>query len=104
MIVFDMESFNTDRAVPYTSCKYRLSKISCKNNRDITDRENEKCRKDCIVFKGTNSINKMLDHVLQFKEEAEKVFNKIIRSNLYLLAHNGSGFDSYVVLNNLPQW
>ena len=23
--------------------------------------------------------------------------------NLYLIAHNGSGFDSYVVLNNLPQ-
>ena len=20
------------------------------------------------------------------------------------MAHNGSGFDSYVVLNNLPQW
>ena len=21
-----------------------------------------------------------------------------------MIAHNGSGFDSYVVLNNLPQW
>ena len=21
-----------------------------------------------------------------------------------MVAHNGSGFDSYVVLNNLPQW
>ena len=24
--------------------------------------------------------------------------------NLHLIAHNGSGFDTYVVLNNLPQW
>ena len=43
----------------------------------------------------------MLDHVLSLKGEAEKFNNKIY--NLYLIAHNGSGFDSYVVLNNLPQ-
>ena len=46
----------------------------------------------------------MLDHVLSFKEEPKKIKNKIVDYNLYLIAHNGSGFDSYVVLNNLPQW
>ena len=46
----------------------------------------------------------MLDHVLSFKGEPKKVKNKIVEYNLYLIAHNGSGFDSYVVLNNLPQW
>ena len=30
--------------------------------------------------------------------------NKIVENNLYLIAHNGSGFDSFVVLNNLLQW
>ena len=30
--------------------------------------------------------------------------NKIVEYNLYLITHTGSGFDSYVVLNNLPQW
>ena len=45
MIFFDTETFNTDRAVPYDSCIYRLSKLSGKSNRDITDQENEKCRK-----------------------------------------------------------
>ena len=45
----------------------------------------------------------MLDYVLQFKGEPKKVSNRIVKYNLYLLAHNGSGFDSYVVLNNLPQ-
>ena len=28
----------------------------------------------------------------------------MVELNLYLIAHNGSGFDSYVVLNNLPHW
>ena len=46
----------------------------------------------------------MLDHVLSYKGEPKKVKNKIVEYNLYLIAHNGSCFDSYVVLNNLPQW
>ena len=29
---------------------------------------------------------------------------KKFEQNLWLIAHNGSGFDSYVVLNNLRQW
>ena len=46
----------------------------------------------------------MLDHVLSVKGEPKKVKNKIVEYNLDLIAHNGSGFDSYVVSNNLPQW
>ena len=46
----------------------------------------------------------MLDCVLSFKGEPKKVKNKIVEYNLYLIAHNGSGFDSYVVLKNLHQW
>ena len=38
------------------------------------------------------------------KENQKKVKNKIVEYNLYLIAHNGSGFDTYVALNNLPQW
>ena len=38
------------------------------------------------------------------KENQKEIKNKIVEYNLYLIAHNGSGFDSYVVLNNLPQW
>ena len=32
MIVYDMETFITDRAVPYAICIYRLSKNSGKYN------------------------------------------------------------------------
>ena len=104
MIFSVWETFNTDRAVPYASFIHRLSEISGKYNRDITQREYEKCRKDCIVFKGTNSIIEMLDCVLQFKGQANRINNKTVKYNFYLLAHKGPGFDSYVVLNILPQW
>ena len=46
----------------------------------------------------------MLDCVLQFKGEAKRVNIKIIKYYSYILAHNGSDFDNYVVLNNLTQW
>ena len=78
MIVYDLQSFCTDKVVPYAICIYRLDKISGKENRGITERENEKCRKDCIVSKATVSINELLDHVLQIKGEAKKVNNEIV--------------------------
>ena len=43
----------------------------------------------------------MLDHVLSFKGKAKKVKNKINEYNLFLIAHDGSGFDSYVVFSSL---
>ena len=46
----------------------------------------------------------MLDCVLQLNGEPRKIKNKIVKNNLYSLAHKGSSFDSYVVLINLPQW
>ena len=78
--------------------------MSGKYHRDISKQEFQKCLNDCVVFKGINCINKMLDHVLTFKGEPKKLKNKIVEINLYLIAHNGSGFDSYIVLKNIPQW
>ena len=104
MIVYDIETLNTIKCVPYANCIYRLSKILGKFYRDISDKEYQKCLNNCIVFKGLDNINKMLDSTLQYKGEPKKIYNKIVKYNLYLIAHKGSGFDSYVVLNNLPQW
>ena len=104
MIVYGTETFYTDRAVRYANCINKLSKISGKCKRDLPQREEEKCKKDCIVFKGADSFNETLDHVLQFKGEAEKNKIESVKYNLSILAKNGSGFESYVVLNNRPQW
>ena len=104
MIVYDIETFSTIKCVPYANCIYRLSKISGKYYRDISEKEYQNCLNDCIVFKGLDNINKMLDYVLQYKGEPKRINNKIVKFNLYFIAHKGSGFDRYVVLNNLPQW
>ena len=52
-------------------------KFQGKSFRDITVQIYEKCKKDCIVFKGTDSINGILDYVLQFKGEAKKLITKL---------------------------
>ena len=97
MIVYDIETFNTDKAVPYANCIYRLSKISGKYYRDISEKENEKCERDCSVFKGLDNFNEIFDYVLQFKGEAKRFNNKIVRYNLYLIAHKGPRLGSNVV-------
>ena len=104
MIVYDLETFNTDRVVPYANCIYRLGKISGKYYQDLSEKKYQKWLNHCVVFNGTDSFNEMLDHVLQFKGESKKVNFKIVKKKLYILAHSGSGFDNYVVLNNLPEW
>ena len=59
MIVFDLEIFYIDRAIPYANCVYRLCKNSGKYSRDITQRKEKKRKMDCIVSEGTDSLNKM---------------------------------------------
>ena len=100
-ITYDLETHNTDRARPYVFCFYRLSKIAGKYDRDLTPDELEKCRKDIIAFDGDNCVSKALDFCLKFKGEDRKVKNKIVEFNLQLHAHNGSGFDTWIVLKKL---
>ena len=104
IIVYVSETFNKIRAVPYCSCIYTLSKSSGKYHRDIIEKEYQNRLNDCVVFKGSDCVNEMLDHVLSFKGKPKKVKNKFVECNNCLIAHNGPGFDSYVVMNTLPQW
>ena len=41
--MYDLETFIKIGAVPYCSCIYKLSKISGKYNRDISEKEYQKC-------------------------------------------------------------
>ena len=42
MVVYDKETFCTIKCVPYANCIYRLSKISGKYYRDISERTSKK--------------------------------------------------------------
>ena len=78
MVVFDVESFKTINYVPYSDCIIRLSKISVKYNRDITENGYEKCEIECVVFEGLNNFNEKLDYVLQIKGEPKKLIIKLL--------------------------
>ena len=103
MIVYNLYTFTTDTVFPFAFCIFGLSKFSGKYYRGLNDQELEKCKKGCFSFKATRNNNEKLHRFLQFKAEAKKDIIKIVKYNLYIIAHNSSGFDYYVVLNILPQ-
>ena len=94
IIVYDLETYNKDKVIPYCSYICTRSKLSGKYNRDITEKDYQKSSNDFVVFKGSDCKNNILDHILSFKGERKKSIKKIVEINLYLIAHNGSGFDS----------
>ena len=69
MVFDDVDTFTINRVIPYANCMYKVNKISGEYNRDIREKEFQKFLKDCIVFKGLNNNDEMLDFVLQFKRE-----------------------------------
>ena len=77
--MYDLETFKKNRAVPLCSCIYKLSKISCKNHREISEKENQKCPNDCVVSKGTDCFNEMLDRVFCSKENQKKSKVKMLK-------------------------
>ena len=77
--MYGLETFNKIRAVPYCSCIQKLSKISGKYNRDLSEQEYQNCLTDCVVFKGIQCIDEMLDHVLLFKGETKKSKIKLLK-------------------------
>ena len=101
-IVYDLETHNTDRARPYNMTFYRLSKIAGKYEPDPTQEELKKSIDDTIAFSGDNCIGKLLRFCLKLNGNERKVKKKIVEYNLQMHAHNGSGFDTSIILNNLP--
>ena len=100
-IVYDLETNNTDRARPYCISFCRLSKISGRYGREQTREELDKFKNDTIEFDGDNCINNALDFCSKLKGDERKVKNKVVEYNLQIHAHNGSGFDTWIILNNL---
>ena len=67
----------------------------------MTTCELDKSKKDPIAFGVDNCVKNALDFCFKLKGEERKVKNKIVDYNLQLHAHNGSGFDTWIILNNL---
>ena len=102
-VVYDLETHNTDRATGlYCFLFYRQNKVAAKYNRDLTQEEIDRCKKDTIVFDEEDCIAEALDFVLKIKGEERQVKNRNVEYNLQLHAYNGSGFDTWIILNNLP--
>ena len=80
----------------------RLSKIAGRYERDPTQEELQKSIDDTVAFTGDTCNGNALDFCLKLKGGERKVKNKIVEYNLQMHAHNGSGFDTWVVLNSLP--
>ena len=76
---------------------YRISKIAGRYEPDPTQEELKKSIGDTIAFAGDNCINNVLDFCLNLKGEERKVKNKIVEYNLQMHAHNGSGFDTWII-------
>ena len=80
-----------------------MSKLAGRYNRDLTAYEYDKCKNDTLVNVVDDCINKALDFSVKIKGEERKfIDNKNVEYNLQLPAHNGSGFDTWIILNNLP--
>ena len=97
-----METQNTDRGRPYCMSFYRLNKLAGRHKRNLTPYEIKKCKKDTIAFDSDNCISNGLDFSLKFKGKERKLKNKNVGNKIQLHAHNGSGFDTWIVLSNLP--
>ena len=46
----------------------------------------------------------MLEWLVTSKGEPRKVKNKTLENDLLVTLHNGSQFDTYVILDNLSNW
>ena len=101
-IAYDLETHNTDRAKPYIMIFYRLSKIAGRFERDPTQEVSKKSINNTLVFVGDNCVGNAVEFLLKIKGEERKVKYKIVEYNFQLQAHNESGFNTWIILNNLP--
>ena len=107
--VYDIETFNRDRAVPYAIGYFLVSKMaSSKYNKDLTEKEIDSLLNNVRIFDGEDCITKMFEKLRDLKGEPKKIEKNgkkiTIEYEMKMIAHNGSGFDSWIILDNLPEW
>ena len=110
VFVFDLETHN-DRefAEAYAAGLYDVNRLRDRWRRDLTSNELIIERENVNVFDASNGncVMNLLKYISEYYEGDERTYidkdgDVIISSyRLLLVAHNSSGFDSWVVLNSL---
>ena len=61
VLIYDLETFNWDKAVPYTVAFYSVLKMFWKCDRDLTEEEVQICENDALVMEGEDCISQMFE-------------------------------------------
>ena len=110
VFVFDLETHNDQEfAEAYAAGLYDVNRLHDKWDRDLTPDELVMERKNVLIFDASNGncVMNMLKYISENYDGDERTYidkdgDEIISSyRLFLVAHNSSGFDSWVVLNSL---
>ena len=110
VFVFDLETHNDQEfAEAYAAGLYDVNRLGDKWDRDLTPDELVIERENVTVFDSSNGncVMNMLKYISENYEGDERTYidkegDEIVSSyRLLLVAHNSSGFDSWVVLNSL---
>ena len=110
VFVFDLETYNDQEfAETYTAGLYDVNRLKDKWDRDLTPDELVIERENVTVFDASNGncVMNMLKYISENYDGDERTYidkdgDEIVSSyRLLLVAHNSSGFDSWVVLNSL---
>ena len=110
LFIFDLETHNDQEfAEAYAAGLYDVKRLRDRWHRDLTPNELVIERENVTVFDASNGncVMNMLKYILENYEGDERTYidkdgDEIVRSyRLLLVAHNSSGFDSWVVLNSL---
>ena len=110
VFVFDLETHNDEEfAEAYAAGLYDVNRLRDKWDRDLTGDELVIEKQNVTVFDASNGncVMNMPKYISEKYEGDERTYidkdgNEIVSSyRLLLVAHNSSGFDSWVVLNSL---
>ena len=110
VFVFDLEThIDQEFAEPYAAGLYDVNRLRDRWYRDLTSDELPIEKQNVTVFDASNGncVMNMLKHISENYNGDERTYidkdgDEIVSSyRLLLVAHNSSGFDSWVVLNSL---
>ena len=110
VFVFDLETYNDQEfGEAYAAGLYDLNRLRDKWDKDLTSDELVIERGNSTVFDGSNGnpVMNMLKNISEIYESDEKTcidkdgYEIVSSYRLLSVAHNISGFDSWVVLNSL---